>query len=217
VPHCCVRIAHHMPGRIRLKLEDSQIQRTDKAHGLEALKKSVGSMEGIRNIETNAASGSLIVHYDPHLYGRFEQHLQEHGDSTGDFHMSVPDIGEGRQDIKDVEKEADFLAEHSQTARVIVNSFRSLNHAVRLATDNMVDLQVLLPLGLAAVGFFEIGAAATPLGVTLGLFSFNSFISLHAARPGGPRSRRAIREAVAESQYETSMAASSHVIAVQSP
>jgi hypothetical protein len=120
--------------------------------------------------------------------------------------MSVPDIGEGGQDIQDVEEEADFLAEHSQTARVIVNSFRSMNRAIRHATDNMLDLQVLLPLGLAAVTFFEIGAAATPLWVTLGIFSFNSFISLHSPQPGGPRSQRAVRETLAESQRETSIA-----------
>lgn len=198
MPHYHVHTAHQMPGRIRLKLDGS----TNKAHDLEALRGSIGSMHGVRRIEMDPASGSLIVHYDPHLYGKFQHQLQQHGDSSGDFHLSVPDIGEGAGDIKDVEEEADFLAEHSQTARVIVDSFRSLNRTVRHLTDNMLDLQVLLPLGLASVAFLEIGAAATPLWVTLGLFSFNSFVTLHSPRPGGARSKRALREALTGTQQE---------------
>jgi hypothetical protein len=198
MPRHAVHTAHRTPGRIRLKLQDS----THKARALEDLKRSITAMEGVRRVETNAASGSLVVHYDPGLYGKFQHQLQQHGDSTGDFHLSVPNIGEGADLIKNVEEEADFLAEHSETARVMVNGFRSLDTAIRRATDNTVDLKVLLPLGLAIYSFVEIGIeAATPLWITLGIFSFNSFVQLHSPRPGGARSKRAMREALAESQH----------------
>jgi hypothetical protein len=40
MPHYSVHIAHHMPGRIRLKLDGF----SDKSRDVEALKKSIGSM-----------------------------------------------------------------------------------------------------------------------------------------------------------------------------
>jgi hypothetical protein len=197
MPRHRVRTAHRMPGRIRLKLDGGSAR---KAHDLEELKRVIASMPGVHRVETNPASGSVVVHYDPKLYGRFHHQLKEHGDSTGTFHLDVPDIGEGGDLIKSVEEEADFLAEHSETARVLVNGFRSLDRAVKRATDNTVDLKVLLPLGLAIYSFVEIGIeAATPLWITLGIFSFNSFVQLHSPRPGGARSKRAIREVLAES------------------
>lgn len=197
MPRHRVRTAHRMPGRIRLKLDGGSSR---KAHDLEDLKGAMTSMPGVRRVETNLASGSLIIHYDPKLYGRFHRQLQEHGNSTGTFHLDIPDIGEGGDLIKNVEEEADFLAEHSETARVMVDGFRSLDRAIKRATDNTVDLKVLLPLGLAIYSFVEIGIeAATPLWITLGIFSFNSFVQLHSPRPGGARSKRAIREALAES------------------
>jgi hypothetical protein len=190
-----------MPGRIRLKLDGS----SRKAHELEDLKRTIASMPGVDRVEANLASGSLVIHYDPKLYGRFHHQLKEHGDSTGTFHLDVPDIGEGADLIKSVEEEADFLAEHSETARVMVNGFRSLDRAIRRATDNTVDLKVLLPLGLAVYSFVEIGLeAATPLWITLGIFSFNSFVQLHSPKPGGARSKRALREALAEAQHASS-------------
>ncbi|HZQ53401.1 MAG TPA: hypothetical protein VFB14_14450 [Bryobacteraceae bacterium] len=201
MPRHRVRTAHRMPGRIRLKLDGS----SRKAHELEDLKRTIASMPGVDRVEANLASGSLVIHYDPKLYGRFHHQLKEHGDSTGTFHLDVPDIGEGADLIKSVEEEADFLAEHSETARVMVNGFRSLDRAIRRATDNTVDLKVLLPLGLAVYSFVEIGLeAATPLWITLGIFSFNSFVQLHSPKPGGARSKRALREALAEAQHASS-------------
>lgn len=201
MPRHRVRTAHRMPGRIRLKLDGS----SRKAHELEDLKRTIASMPGVDRVEANLASGSLVIHYDPKLYGRFHHQLKEHGDSTGTFHLDVPDIGEGADLIKSVEEEADFLAEHSETARVMVNGFRSLDRAIRRATDNTVDLKVLLPLGLDVYSFVEIGLeAATPLWITLGIFSFNSFVQLHSPKPGGARSKRALREALAEAQHASS-------------
>ena len=199
MPRHRVRTAHRMPGRIRLKLDGS----SRKAHDLDDLKRAVASLPGVHEVETNAASGSLVIHYDPNLYGKFQRQLQDHGNSTGAFHLDVPEIGEGGDLIKSVEEEADFLAEHSEAARVMVHSFRSLDGLIRRATDNTVDLKVLLPLGLAVYSFVEIGIeAATPLWITLGIFSFNSFVALHSPKPGGERAKRAIREAFAESGQE---------------
>ena len=56
---------------------------------------------------------------------------------------------------------------------------------VQLPLAWIVAPQLLpLPLGLAVYSFVEIGLeASTPLWVTLGIFSFNSFLTLHAPAP----------------------------------
>ncbi len=54
-----------------------------------------------------------------------------------------------------------------------------------------------MPLGLAAVTFIEIGAtAATPVWVTIGLFSLNHFIELQAHQAKQRREDAAPEETV---------------------
>jgi hypothetical protein len=80
-----------------------------------------------------------------------------------------------------IEAEAEFLSQHSETARIIVDAVKRMDVNIKWATHNTVDLKVLLPLGLAAYSVVEIGLeASTPLWVTLGIFSLNSFVSLHS-------------------------------------
>ena len=55
-----------------------------------------------------------------------------------------------------------------------------MDREIRIATDNTIDLKVLLPAGLAVWPFLKPGIeASTPLWVTLAISSFNSFVSLH--------------------------------------
>jgi hypothetical protein len=82
--------------------------------------------------------------------------------------------------VDKVEREAEFLAEHSETALAVVKSVESLNHVIREASGNAIDLKVLVPGGLAVWAFMKAGAeVATPLWVSLAIFSFNSFVALH--------------------------------------
>jgi hypothetical protein len=99
-------------------------------------------------------------------------------------------IGEGGELIRSVEQEMEFLAEHSRLAKAIVEDTQKINRQLKLATDNAIDLNVLVPLALAAGSFIFLGGdVPTPLWATLGIFSFNSFVTLHspARHPqGGP-------------------------------
>jgi hypothetical protein len=80
-----------------------------------------------------------------------------------------------------IAEEAEFLAEHSHTARVLVDFAKQLDRKLKQVTDNNVDLKILVPVALAAFTFLEIGAAAaTPMWVTLVIFSLNHFVELHA-------------------------------------
>jgi cation transport ATPase len=174
------RVTHHVRGRIRLKLHGAKGNR----QLLHAIQQKVAPMRGVKQVDVNPATGSVLVHYDAEHHEGFHERLAQHGESEGLFAIEAPELSEVDEMARKIRQEAEFLSAHSETARVIVDAVRSLNRQVKVATGNAVDLNVLLPLGLAIYSFVEVGVeASTPLWVTLGIFSFNSFITLHSHPP----------------------------------
>ena len=67
---------------------------------------------------------------------------------------------------------------------MLFDMLRKFDVGLKRATDNNADLKVLAPLGLAVYAFLELGfEAATPVWLTLGVFSFNHFVTLHTQTP----------------------------------
>ena len=59
--------------------------------------------------------------------------------------------------------------------------FKKCDRDLRLATNNSIDLKIALALGLIGFTLFEVGAtAATPVWVTLTLFTLNHVVEMHA-------------------------------------
>ncbi len=80
-----------------------------------------------------------------------------------------------------IEEEANFLAEHSQAAKAVVEFCRHWDHEIKHASGNMFDLKMVLCVGLVGFMIFEVGAAAaTPVWVTLTLFGLNHFVEMQA-------------------------------------
>lgn len=181
------QIVHHIPGRLRLKLP--------RAKGNQALlqhvKESLSPQPGIRRVEVNPTTGSVVIHYNSDEHEDYANQLAEHAESTQLFALKPPELTGVDETVQRIEAEAEFLAERSETARVIVNNVKQLNEAIKQATNNAFDLNVLLPLAAALISVSEVGLEmATPLWVTLGIFSFNSFISLHYPKPHAEVDRR---------------------------
>src|SRR5262249_51934194 len=81
-----------------------------------------------------------------------------------------------------IETEAEYLAEHSHTAKVVVDFFKEFDHQIKIASGNVIDLKILLAGGIAAFTIFEVGAsAATPVWVTLSIFALNHMIQANMA------------------------------------
>ena len=152
---------------------------------LQRIQRALSPLSGIKRVQINPSTGSVLVEYPQEQHTDFERFLSQHGTKTGLFALRPPELTE-TDDIADkIAAEAEFLAEHSAVARALVNLVKHLNERIRVATDNQLDLKVLLPLGLAVYTFVEVGSeAVTPLWVTLGIFSFNSFVALHQLHPG---------------------------------
>jgi hypothetical protein len=184
------RVAHHVPGRMRIHVHGAK----QNPRLLEQVKDSVSATEGVRHVEAHPATGSLVIHYRDKSPKQFGHALSEQGRSTQAFNLSVPELGEAGEMWRNVEREADFLAAHSQLARSVVQETKHLDIEVKLATNNTLDLKVLVPLGLAVFSIMYLGSdISTPLWLSLGVFSFNSFVSLHPPLPCPPTEDQAFR------------------------
>jgi cation transport ATPase len=175
-PHSA-RVAHHTRGRLRLQV----IEAKGRPRILADIEKVVRQVPGVTNLRINASAGSVVIHYNPEHGSEFQNQVKAVGSESGVFQMLDVEIPDFDGTISTVKREAKFLAQQSRTAEKIVDSFARLNELVKRLTDNFVDLNVLLPLGLAALAFMGLGVdAGTPLWVTLAIFSFNSFMVLHS-------------------------------------
>jgi hypothetical protein len=132
------------------------------------------------------------MHYDTDLHDEFHDHFRRHhAHAASGYQAPATEIDEL---AKKIENEAEFLAQNSQTARAVVDFFRTFDREIRTATDNNVDLKVVLALGLIGVTVLEVGAAAaTPVWVTLTLFTLNHVIAMHASHAEEARAMALIK------------------------
>ncbi|MGC1953960.1 MAG: HMA2 domain-containing protein [Gammaproteobacteria bacterium] len=169
-------VAHHIPGRIRLSILSAR----GNESFLDELRDSISRLPGVAGVVTNAITGSVLVRYDPDLHGHFHRQLNAHCKQANLIALEPPAITEVDELAEKVEQEAEFLAAHSRVALAAVNVVRRLDRTIKMATGNLLDLRVLLPLGLAVWAFFKAGSKlSTPLWVTLGISALNSFVALH--------------------------------------
>jgi cation transport ATPase len=148
---------------------------------LDQVKQTLSPIEGVREIEVNPVTGSVLVHYDPEDFDNFHTQVHHHASQSEIFAVHPPRVTKIDDTVEKIEEEAEYLASRSHTARVVVDFLHDLDVMVKKSTNNLVDLKVLVPLGLAAYSIAVIElTAATPMWATLGLFSFNHFLELHA-------------------------------------
>jgi len=152
---------------------------------LDQIRRTVLKLPGVTEVSINPSTGSVVAYYDQHKHDDFHRRLE--ADTKEDLHVCrEPARSEVDDMARQIETEAAYLAEHSEAARVVVDFCKGVDRQIKIATGNAVDLKVLLPAGLAVVTFLGLGLeAATPIWLTLGLFSMNHFVEMHA-HPGEP-------------------------------
>jgi copper chaperone CopZ len=148
---------------------------------LEEIRRAMASVSGVSEVKVNEALGTVTIHYDPAKHDEIHGHLTSEESPQKVKVGAAPKLSDLHEVDEMIEKEAEFLAQHSHTARAILDMLKQVDDGIKRASGNAVDLKVIAPLGLAIGIFMELGvAAATPVWLTLGLFSFNHFIDLHA-------------------------------------
>jgi hypothetical protein len=166
-----LQIAHQVPGRVRLKIPAGK----GNPELLKQISDTFGVIPGIEEVIVNPTTGSVVLHYDTDRHDEFHGNLaQHHGGPRRPPPTELDDLASR------IENEAEFLAKHSHTARAVVDFVKKIDREVKLATKNTIDLKILLALGIIGITVTEVGAtAATPVWVTLAVFTINHFIELH--------------------------------------
>jgi hypothetical protein len=182
-----VQVAHQVPGRIRLKVPNVK----DNPELVEQIKQMFHVIPGIEDVTVNPTTGSVVLCYDTDKHDEFHGHLERH--HTGGHER--PPTNEIDALANKIGQEAEFLAEHSHTARVIVDYFKHFDEQIKLATGNVVDLKIVLALGIAGFTIFEVGAsAATPVWVTISIFALNHMIQAGMAEAAARAAQNDLEE-----------------------
>lgn len=169
-----LQIAHQVPGRVRLKIPAGK----GNPDLLKQISDTFSVIPGIEEVTVNPMTGSVVLHYDTDRHDEFHGNLaQHHGGPHRPPPTELDDLASR------IENEAEFLAKHSHTARAVVDFVRKVDREVKLATNNTVDLKIVLALAIIGLTVTEVGAtAATPVWVTLAVFTINHFIEMHPAQ-----------------------------------
>ncbi|MBL6614183.1 MAG: hypothetical protein ISP45_09245 [Reyranella sp.] len=170
-----LKIVHQVPGRIRMKIPSAK----GNPEQLQAYKEVLSLIPGVEDIELNPVTGSVVLKYDPDrhdFHADFTGHVDRH---NAEPRRPRPPTNEIDAVAQKIQQEAEYLAEHSRTARVVVDFCREADREIKIATDNVLDLKMLLAVAVVGFTIFEVGAAAaTPVWVTLALFGLNHFIEM---------------------------------------
>jgi hypothetical protein len=174
-----LQVAHQVPGRVRMKIPSAK----GNPELLEEMKQTLSVIPGIEEVIINPATGSLVLHYDTDQHDEFHGHLVHH---TGGQHQPPP-TNEIDALASKIQQEAEFLAENSHTARVVVDFFKQVDAQIKTGSHNTVDLKIVLAVGIASITILEVGAnAATPVWVTLAMFGLNHLIEANTPKGADP-------------------------------
>ncbi len=166
-------ITHRIPGRLRLKIPAAK----GRPDLLQRMAAAARSASDINSVECNPVTGSVLIHHTPAAYQSVEALASALGDSTlhVSMHTSPPAAGGRSRRARE---------EHtgpSAAGKAITSFFRNLDREIREATNNEIDLKVMLPLASGILGFVAFRRKApTTVWLTLLIFAFHSFLTLHS-------------------------------------
>jgi hypothetical protein len=175
-----LKIAHQVPGRVRMKIPAGK----GNPELLKQVSEAFGAIPGIEEVTVNPTTGSVVLHYDTDRHDEFHGSFAHHYHAHAAEHPPATQLDSFAERI---EQEAEFLAKHSHSARAVVDFVKKLDREIKLASNNTVDLKIVFALGLIGLTIMEVGTtAATPVWLTLAIFTVNHFIELHPQHaPGG--------------------------------
>ncbi len=170
-----LRMEHQTLGRVRMKFSSAK----GNPELLEEIGGKFAGIVGVESCEVNPITGSVVLLYDTRRHDDFHAHLSRHCEEHHGGATPRPPGTQLDEITSKIEDEAEFLAEHSHAAKSVVHICKYVDRHVKLATNNTIDLKIGLAGGIVALSLLEMGAfAATPVWLTLGVFSLNHFVEL---------------------------------------
>ena len=175
------RVASHTRGRLRVRVHRSH-RDPNLLHEVAA---QLEEQPGIQHVDVNADTGSVLVHYD---------HAQR---SMHDVVGCLRDVGvligsvleAGGDELPDVGGGGDNG--HSTTAAGLVGTVNDLDRRLSELTGRKVDLKLLFPVALGAIGVRAaiangIGFAEVPAYILI-WYAFDAFWKFHQTPRAGTR------------------------------
>ena len=141
-------IAHQMPGRVKIP------PARDNPELLEQIRRVFADMPGLKQSQVKPDTGSIVLRYDPRDAAAFEAQLMQQWREVPPLMPRRPqkprDLpgNEFAKATRQIEAEAELLAGHSHSARVIVDFFKDADREFKMLTNNIVDLKIVLALAL---------------------------------------------------------------------
>src|SRR5271157_2111626 len=126
-----LEVAHQVPGRIRMKVSSAK----GNQELLKEIAETFGVIPGVERVSVNATTGSIVLHYDTERHEEFHDRMRPHY-----LAASAPPRTEIDSLASSIAQEADYLAQHSHSAKLIVDLFKKYDREIRHATGNAVDL-----------------------------------------------------------------------------
>jgi hypothetical protein len=168
-----IRVAHALPGRIRLKIGALKGDFVT-AH---ALLDVIADLAGVADVDVSPATGSVLVVYDDGT--TTARRLAELAAALSPL---VPDVPEDH--LKELLAAGPGIAHQATDAAGTIRAAMSgLNGGVATLSGG-VDLAVLVPVGLAALGVGSLllaESAVLPEWYTFLWFAFGTWVALNAA------------------------------------
>ncbi|MDF2697255.1 MAG: hypothetical protein K0S65_5638 [Labilithrix sp.] len=150
-----LRIAHHHPGRLRVRAEAF----VGSAPCAEKARTELVRMHGVSSVAHDARTGSLLVEYEPRDINANELLARIEELSGLDLVDDVPPPGSASLRIRQ------FM--------------RRLDSTTRSFTDNRLDLSVLVPgglVGVAVYSFFKSSHTRLPRWDSLAYWAYSIFV-----------------------------------------
>ncbi len=175
------RVAHHVPGRLRLKVLGAPAQ----SEFFATVKDVIASLQGVDRVRVNVASGSIVIDYSP-ADTVFHFRLKDDPTVSAWLCLEGEDALLARIDDA-VSGGAHYLGTHSRMADSLLTGAEQIDARLRSASDGYLDLKILVPLVFAAAtSMRQARGRGTPMWLSLGTFAFNSFMTLHRERTEAP-------------------------------
>jgi hypothetical protein len=157
------RTVSQTPGRLRVRLER---EHRNQPELMTRIREHMSAVSGVKSVETNASTGSILIHHDPDFI------------SQSTLHQMLSDLGIG------LDENLMLGSEYSEIADKVIRVVDALDAWIKKVTGRTVDLRMLVPIGFTVGGIAlavvhgGLGIMDIPAFVFLWI-GFDAFVQLH--------------------------------------
>ncbi len=179
-------VTHHLPHRTRYRLA-SKYRDPDTVN---RIRRSIATVPGVKDVEINDRTGSILVQHEEQP-GMLDSLAVAFEDVAGDIFQEITTT-----EIDEILPGASILG------YIIKRRFGELDSRLSNASNNMIDLKMLLPIGFLLAGLHKVAKNRNwfdqvPAWVLL-YYAYDSYLKFHgpSVRPANSNPSAGTRHAL---------------------